>query len=98
MIRGRTPRVPWSLFGRTCSSAQGRRAARVYLAKLVRATVMQRKALNDGQLLKDLAWARCHLRVIDVWLNHAAGPSELAGDWLQSYERVLMRFPAPLQC
>jgi hypothetical protein len=68
------------------------------MARLARATLMQRNALKDGQLLKDLAWARCHLRVIDVWLNHAAGATEGAGDWLQSYERVLMRFPAPLQC
>jgi hypothetical protein len=54
--------------------------------------------MKDGQLLKDLAWARVHLRVIDVWLNHAAGEGERGAGWLESYERVLMRFPAPLQC
>jgi hypothetical protein len=98
MVRGRTPRLPLGLFARTCRSAAGRRAARVFLARLARATLMQRDAMKDGQLLKDLAWARVHLRVIDVWLNHAAGEGERGAGWLESYERVLMRFPAPLQC
>ena len=79
IVRGRTAKLPLGLFARTCRSTAGRRAARVYLARFGRAMLMQRAAMKDGQLLKDLAWARVHLRVVDVWLNHAAGPEELAG-------------------
>ena len=54
---------------------------------------LQKRALKDGQLLKDLAWARLHLRVVDVWLQVANGAER---GWLDSYERTLMAFPVPL--
>lgn len=93
MVRGRTARLPWGLFARTCGSACGRRAARIYLARFGRAMLLQKRALKDGQLLKDLAWARLHLRVVDVWLQVANGAER---GWLDSYERTLMAFPVPL--
>ena len=37
------------------------------------------------------------MRIIDVWLNSKTGNR---GDpaWLESYDRILMAFPARLQC
>lgn len=86
--------LPWALFLRVCRDARGRRAVGVYLSKLARATFLGKKAIGDGQLLKDIAWARAHIRVIDVWMRVPGAKLE----WLESYERVLMVFPMRLQC
>ena len=58
--------------------------------------LLRRRALKDGALLRDIAWSRAHMRVIDAWLAATAG-SPSRRDWLQSYERVLVRFPTPTQ-
>lgn len=55
-----------------------------------------KRALKHGQLLRDLAWARLHLRVIAAWLAANRGRSDKRR-WLASYAKVLMRFPAPVQ-
>ena len=45
---------------------------------------------------RDVAWARAHMRVIDVFLKVTADqPAKRA--WLDSYCKVLMNFPVPLQ-
>ena len=68
----------------------------MYVARLARATLLRRRALKDGQLLRDIAWSRAHLRVIDAWLAATASSPERRA-WLNSYERVLVRFPTPTQ-
>jgi hypothetical protein len=94
IFRGRTSMLPWGLMLRVMMNAQGRRAVGVYLSKLARATMLGKKAIGDGQLLKDIAWARAHIRVIDVWMRTPGAKKA----WLESYERVLMVFPMRLQC
>jgi hypothetical protein len=96
-FRGRTPKLPLALMWRTCGSASGRRASVAYLSRLAKALWLGKRALRDGQLLKDLAWARAHLRVADVWLKAHRGDSAKQA-WLDSYGKVLVHFPAPLQC
>ena len=60
------------------------------------ATLLGKRALGAGRLLRDVAWARAHLRVVDVWLSHTKNdPVQRA--WLESYDRVLMKFPTPYQ-
>eukprot|EP00937_MAST-01D_sp_MAST-1D-sp2_P007203 g7203.t1 len=97
VVRGRTARLPWALMWRVAAASRaGRRAAGFYLLRLARATLLRRRAVADGELLRDIAWARAHMRVIDVWLAATAGsPARRA--WLHSYEKVLMRFPTPTQ-
>ena len=96
VVRGRTLKLPLALMWRTCGTRAGRRAAAAYAAGLARATLLQRRALKDGLLLRDIAWSRAHLRVIDAWLA-ATADSPARRAWLDSYERVLVRFPTPTQ-
>ena len=96
LIRGRTSKLPLGLITRTARTSQGRRAAGIYLAKLANAMALGVRALKAGQLLRDIAWARTHLRVIDVWIALSGGDAEKMA-WLDSYESVLMRFPTPHQ-
>jgi hypothetical protein len=96
-FRGRTSKIPFELMWRTVGCASGRKASAAYMCRLVKAIWLGKQALKDGQLLKDLAWARAHLRVIDVWLQvNKKDPSKQA--WIDSYGKVLVQFPAPLQC
>ena len=100
VVRGRTAKLPLALMARIAGTAAGRRATAFYLARFGRALLLRRRALQDGALLRDIAWARLHMRVVDVWLatKAAAGAAGAARRaWLDSYERVLMRFPTPTQ-
>ena len=58
--------------------------------------VLQKRAMGDGQLLRDIAWARAHLRVIDVWIKENRDNAERL-QWLDSYSEILLRFPVPVQ-
>ena len=93
IVRGRTPKIPFGLIWRTSGTAHGRKAAAIYLSKFARAMLLGKKAIKDGQLLRDIAWARSHLRIIDTWLKTNQEPKE----WLESYDRIAMRFPVPMQ-
>jgi len=98
VVRGRTAKLPWGLMARVAlgGSGAGRRAVAFYLLRFSRAMLLRKRAMADGELLRDIAWARTHMRVIDVWLAATAGnPARRA--WLRSYEKVLMRFPTPTQ-
>ena len=55
----------------------------------------QAMPLSNGHM-RLLAWARTHLRIIDVWLGYTRGDPEKRA-WLGSYGRVFMRFPTPYQ-
>jgi hypothetical protein len=86
--------------------AAGRRAVNYYLARLTRAMYLRKAAMDDGRLLKDLAWARAHVLIIDKWLVSttastafratAASPPD-SDDFLSAYQYLLMRMPVPVQ-
>jgi alkylation response protein AidB-like acyl-CoA dehydrogenase len=89
VIRRRRPLLPcgFALLA-TCA---GRKAMSAYLALLATAFWRGKAAIKDGQLLRDLAWARAHLVIIDTWLGSGGEPA-----FLDSYARVLLRFPTPV--
>ena len=96
LVRGRTARLPWGLILRVIRNTSGRSAVVSYITLFLRATLLGKQALRDGQLLKDIAWARAHMRVIDVWLRSTKeDPAKIS--WLESYSRVLLHFPSRLQ-
>jgi acyl-CoA oxidase len=96
IVRGRTPKLPFGLMWRVSGTSSGRTAAAVYVERFARAMFLQKRAMEDGQLLRDIAWARAHLRVIDVWIKENRDNAERL-DWLESYSHVLLRFPVPVQ-
>ena len=96
IVRGRSSKVPVSLMVSLALDPCGRKACSIYLERFARAMLLQTKALEDGQLLRDIAWARAHMRVIQVWLATNKGNSGKI-EWLDSYNRVLMKFPVPVQ-
>jgi len=97
IVRGRTSKVPLGLMWRICGDTRGRSATTAYLTFFARAMLLGKKALQDGQLLKDIANARAHMRVIDVWLQSKKSTLPGAGRWLSSYDDVILNFPTRLQ-
>jgi acyl-CoA oxidase len=96
IIRGKTAKFPVGLMLSIAGTSQGRRATWLYLSKLANAMLLGMRALKAGQLLRDITWARAHMRVIATWLEVTKNSPEKRA-WLDSYERVLMRFPTPYQ-
>ena len=93
MVRGRTERLPVARMARICKNVHGRRAVANYLLYFAKAMWLGKAAIHEGQLLKNLAWSRVHLRVIDGWLLQA--PQQQV-EWLDSYARLMMVFPVPI--
>ena len=87
--------IPLGLMRQVVTCSQGRRAISYFLARLTRATLLGKSAMKDGQLLKDLAWSRTHMRVIAAWLAQP-GYGEAEALWLESYGTTMMAFPVPL--
>jgi acyl-CoA oxidase len=96
LIRGKTSKFPLGLMMAISGTSQGRTAVWHYNTKLARAMLLGAKALKAGQLLRDIAWARAHMRVIATWLLHTEDRPDQRS-WLSSYESILMRFPTPTQ-
>lgn len=96
LFRGRTTLLPWSLLFRTfMQTGVGRRVVIAYLYRVAKAMILREGALKDGQLLKDIAWCRAHLLIIDTWMKDGQQPRE----WLEgAYSDVLVKFPMPVQC
>lgn len=92
IVRRRNPRLPLRLFAAVSCTQCGRQAVCHYISCFARAMMLGKAALEDGQLLKDIAWARAHMRIISAWLKDGTGPAE----WLESYARVAVRFPTPV--
>ena len=95
MVRGRTSMLPLGLMSQIVACPQGRRAVAYFMARLARASILGKAAMKDGQLLKDLAWARTHMRVIAAW-RAQPGYGETEALWLESYGTTCMAFPVPL--
>jgi acyl-CoA oxidase len=95
LFRGRTQLLPWKLFVRTfLSSRVGKRIVFTYLFSVAKAMILREGALKDGQLLKNLAWCRAHMLIIDTWLQGGNPVSWIDG----SYADILVKFPMPVQC
>jgi hypothetical protein len=81
------------------NGSAARRAAAHYACGIARAMWLRQRALGDGQLLRDIAWSRAHLLIIDSFRRRGGERHGAAnvGDMLASYEKVLVRFPTPIQ-
>jgi hypothetical protein len=65
-----------------------------YMASL--ALIGAAKARTEDQLLRNFAWARAHIKVLECW-NTAGGNSRRNGaQWLQSYSNCLLKWPVPV--
>jgi hypothetical protein len=93
IVRGRTSKFPAAMMGRIVGTVHGRTAAYSYLTLFAKAMWQGKAAINDGQLLRDLAWSRLHMRVIDVWLSGGVANDV---NWLDSYAKLMMVFPVPI--
>lgn len=93
LFRGRTSLWPVALMLRCMKWSVGRRVVLAYLVRVAKAMILREAALKDGQLLKDLAWCRAHMLIIDAWTE-----SKQPVAWLDSYEAIMVKFPMPTQC
>ena len=92
MVRGRTSMLPGGLLARSLTSTHSRKALWAFVKGIARARMLGKKALGEGQLLKDIAWARAHLLILDAWRRQTDFPPS----WVDSYARVMLRFPTPI--
>jgi len=90
---GKTPRLPWDILRSAFRHPIARLAAVRYLFYLVKIALIGSKARDEDQLLRDLAWSRAHLFVLNSWMKR--DPSYQSSDWYQSYSDVLLRWPTP---
>ena len=99
MVRGRTPLLPWKMLFCVSQYAVGRTAIQAYLLRVGLAFWKGKDAINDGQLLKELAWCRAHLLILYAWLSQTSDVAKTRDvAWMDSYQSVMMRFPMPIQC
>ena len=73
----------------------------VYLTKIAQAFYLGKSALNEGQLLRDIAWARAHLLLLKDFRHGKAGKERFSKAEMESiemsYADVLVKFPVPPQ-
>ena len=98
MFRGRTSLVPFRLLFSSLFFKQGRTVVFEYFKKVCYAMLIREAALEDGQLLRDIAWCRAHLIIMNAWRNSDESRNGSHDSWLESYESVLIHFPMPIQC
>ena len=91
MVRGRTSILPAGLALRSLTNRHSRRALFTFLRRMAAVKWLGRAALQEGQLLRDIAWARAHLLIIDAWRKQSQQPQS----FLDAYATVLMKFPTP---
>ena len=92
---------PFSLMLRSLftNGAVSRRLIFWYTSSILRALWLKERAMNDGQLLRDIAWCRAHLMIIDIFLRFGGTKygEENIGEMIDSYENILVRLPTPFQ-
>jgi hypothetical protein len=95
---------PLGLILRSICKSATRKILFKYVCLVAEAMWLGKKAMDEGQLLRDLAWARAHLLILDHWYGDGikatteSGNSSKDGYRLaESYEKVLVRFPTPPQ-
>lgn len=111
IFRGRTSLLPpLDLLARGLLCPVRRGVLGHYFSKIATARMMGMKALNEGQLLRDIAWCRAHLLILDTWAQgrareaakgpsgeFASAPHKFSLSWLESYNSIMIRFPTPVQ-
>lgn len=89
--------VLFSLF----HSATTRYVLWIYIKSIALAFYLGKKALEEGQLLRDIAWARAHLLLLKDFRRGQAGKVKFSDTEMdaieQSYAEVLVKFPVPPQ-
>lgn len=75
-----------------------------YVTSVVYAFWLGKRALEEGQLLRDIAWCRAHLLILkSFWARRGQGGAResFSGEEMEameaSYSEVLVRFPVPSQ-
>ena len=72
-----------------------------YVKSIAYAFYLGKKALDEGQLLRDIAWARAHLLLLKDFRRGEAARAKFSDVEMdaieQSYAEVLVKFPVPPQ-
>jgi hypothetical protein len=72
-----------------------------YIKSIAYAFYLGKKALDEGQLLRDIAWARAHLLILKDFRRGEAARAKFTTAEMdaieQSYAEVLVKFPVPPQ-
>ncbi len=93
MFRGRTNIfLPFKSIMRFLSMRVGRKLLFTFAVKMAKCFLLGKSAVEEGQLLRDIAWCRGHLLVLDEALD-----SNYDNHWIESYERILVKYPVPMQ-
>jgi len=88
---GKTARFDWDVMKIALQDPVARLVVFQYIKCLIKATLLGRKAKDEDQLLRDLAWAKAHLLVLTGWIKKGKNL-----EWLQSYADVLLKWPVPI--
>lgn len=95
---------PVGLILRSLCRGTTRRVLLHYVCLVAEAMWLGKKAMDEGQLLRDLAWARAHLLILDHWFGEGIKAKTASGSrssdahrLAESYNSVLVRFPTPPQ-
>ena len=92
---GRTERFPILRLAKAVfHSPQQRKVAIKYVQLMFRAILLGKKAQHDDQLLRDIAWTKAHLYVLDCFARRAAKDCPLDA-FYQSYDAILLHWPVP---
>jgi hypothetical protein len=82
-------------------SATTRYVLWTYTKSIAWAFYLGKRALDEGQLLRDIAWARAHLLLLKDFRQGVAGKKKFSSSEMdaieQSYAEVLVKFPVPPQ-
>lgn len=82
-------------------SATTRYVLFTYIQKIAYAFYLGKSALDEGQLLRDIAWARAHLLLLKDFRSGKAGKAKFSAAEMDaieaSYAEVLVKFPVPPQ-
>jgi acyl-CoA oxidase len=89
LVKGKVSMTPLALLRRCLWDGRKRRVLYKYLSLIAYAFCLGSSALKDGQLIRDIAWARAHLLIMDSWRR--------GGNSLSSYSETLVKFPTPTQ-
>lgn len=92
------PTLIWfSLF----HSATTRYVLFTYMKSIAHAFYLGKSALDEGQLLRDIAWARAHLLLLKDFRSGVSGRAQFSSAEMDameaSYAEVLVKFPVPPQ-
>jgi hypothetical protein len=72
-----------------------------YLKSIAIAFYLGKSALDEGQLLRDIAWARAHLLLLQDFRRGAAAKAKFSSAEMDAielcYAEVLVKFPVPPQ-